>query len=66
MTGTRKAAFAHALISFSHIRFDRDGRLALLTFSHVCGDLCGAGSTLLLKKSDDGWQVLKQCREWLS
>lgn len=59
-------AFAHALISFSHIRFDQDGRLALLTFSHVCSDLCGAGFTLLMQKSETGWTALKQCREWVA
>jgi hypothetical protein len=57
-------AFAHGLIRFSRIQFDRDGQLALLTFSHVCGDLCGSGSTLLMKKRGTVWKVAKRCRGW--
>jgi hypothetical protein len=59
-------AFSHALISFSHIQFDRDGQLALLRFSHQCGELCGTGSTLLVRKSGNIWEVAKGCRTWLS
>jgi hypothetical protein len=55
---------AFALSTFSHIQFDQDRRLALLTFSYVCGNLCGSGSTLLMKKSANGWKVLKRCLEW--
>lgn len=61
-----RRAFAHALTSFSHIQFDQEGILALLTFSNVCGDLCGGGSTLLMKKSVDRWKVLKRCRGYVS
>jgi len=59
-------AFEHALSRFSQIQFDKDGRLALLTFSYVCGDLCGSGSTLLMKKSANRWTVMKRCRQWVS
>lgn len=59
-------AFVHALYSFSQIRFDKDERLALLTFSHVCGELCGSGSTILMKKDANGWKVMKACRQWIS
>jgi hypothetical protein len=59
-------AFAHALSSFSQIRFDKDERLALFTFSRVCGELCGSGSTILMKKDTEGWKVTKTCRQWMS
>ena len=59
-------AFAHALSSFSQIRFDKHERLALFTFSSVCGELCGSGATILMKKDADGWKVSKACRRWVS
>jgi len=59
-------AFEHALIRFSQIQFDREGRSALLTFSPRCGDLCGNGFTLLMKKEPNGWTVSKGCRHWIS
>jgi hypothetical protein len=59
-------AFAHGLIRFSHIQFDRDGQLALLTFSHECGGLCGSGSTLLMAKRGTVWKVSRRCRKWVA
>ena len=59
-------AFDHGLTSFSRIQFDQDKRLALVTFSFVCAELCGSGSTLLMQKAQHGWKVIRQCRGWVS
>lgn len=59
-------AMAHSLISFSRIQFDRSGDWALLSFSSVCGALCGSGSTLLMHKSHNTWKVFRRCDQWIS
>lgn len=59
-------AMAHSLISFSRIQFDRTGDWALLSFSSVCGPLCGTGSTLLMHRTNNTWKVFRRCREWIS
>lgn len=59
-------AMAHSLISFSQIWFDRTGQWALLSFSSVCGGLCGSGSVLLMHKSSNTWKVFRRCGGWVS
>ena len=61
-----KDGFAHSLMSFSQIVFNRTGRDAIVKFGMVCGSLCGSGSTLHLHKSGDRWVVLNRCGGWIS
>jgi hypothetical protein len=59
-------AMAHSLISFSRIQFDRTGDWALVSFSSVCGALCGTGSALLMHNTHNTWTVFKRCDQWIS
>lgn len=53
-------AFANGLFSLSEIVFDRDGKHALVSYSFVCGGLCGSGGTWLLEKTVWGWRKSAQ------
>ena len=56
----------HSLISFSQTTFSHDGKDALVSFSMICGSLCGSGSTIHLRKAGTQWHVVNRCREWIS
>jgi hypothetical protein len=59
-------AFAHGLMTLSEIQFDKSHTHALVSFSFVCGGLCGNGSTMLLEKRGDIWINKAQCGGWVS
>lgn len=59
-------AIASGLFQLSEIVFDKDHRQAVVSFSFVCGGLCGNGSTLVFKKVGRGWKVTMRCGEWVS
>ncbi len=59
-------AFAHGLLTLGEIRFDKTHTHALVSFSFVCGGLCGNGSTMLLEKKDGAWTKKAQCGGWIS
>lgn len=60
-------AFSTGLFTLSEILFDKDHRHAMVTYSFVCGRLCGNGTTLVLTKTDQGWTVNKEtCGGWIS
>ncbi len=62
-----RLAFQTALFSFSEIAFDKQHRHAVLSYSFVCGSLCGHGNTLVLVKSGKIWKITKQCGGgWIS
>ena len=61
-----KNGFSHGLFTLGEIRFDRDHTHAVVSFSFVCGGLCGHGSTLLLEKKNGTWKQKKQCGGWIS
>jgi len=59
--------FAHALFTLSEIRFSKDHARAVVSFSFVCGGLCGNGSTLVMAKQKDGsWKRIRSCGGWVS
>ncbi|HXR40672.1 MAG TPA: hypothetical protein VN776_16330 [Terracidiphilus sp.] len=58
--------FAHGLLTLSEIQFDRSHTHALVSFSFVCGRLCGNGTTMLLEKKDGVWKKKGQCGGWVS
>lgn len=58
--------FAHGLLTFGEIRFDKANTHALVSFSFVCGGLCGNGTTMLLEKTDGIWRKKAQCGGWVS
>jgi len=60
-------AFSTGLFTLSEILFDKDHRHAVVSYSFVCGRLCGNGTTLVLTKTDQGWRVNKEtCGGWIS
>jgi len=61
-----RTAFAGGLFTFSEIGFDRGHRRAIVSYSFVCGSLCGHGNTLILEKTGGKWKVKKQCGGWVS
>lgn len=61
-----KRAFETGLFTLSEIRFDKQHRQALVSYSFVCGELCGHGNLLIVTKDRDGWKVSKTCGSWIS
>jgi hypothetical protein len=58
--------FAHGPLTIREIRFDKAHTHALVSFSFVCGGLCGNGTTMLLEKKDGTWKKKAQCGGWVS
>ena len=54
------------LFQLSEIVFDKEHREAVVSYSFVCGGLCGTGNTLLLRKVGPRWKVAKRCGGWVS
>lgn len=59
-------AIAHGLFTLGEIQFDVTHTYAQVSFGLRCGMLCGHGSTLLIKKTDQGWRRIKTCGGWVS
>jgi hypothetical protein len=60
-------AFSNGLFSISEIAFDSDHRRALVSYSFVCGSLCGSGGVWLFEKVDGVWRKLERvCGGWVS
>lgn len=60
-------AFASGLFSMSEIAFDQNHRQALVSYSFVCGSLCGNGGTWLLEKVNGIWRRTDRvCGGWVS
>jgi hypothetical protein len=58
--------FAHGLFTLSEIRFDKEHKLAVISYGFFCGSLCGNGGTVVLEKTDTGWSRRKHCHDWIS
>ncbi|MDR3752777.1 MAG: hypothetical protein P4K78_02930 [Terracidiphilus sp.] len=58
--------FAHGLLTLGEIRFDKSHTRAIVALSFVCGSLCGHGGTIILKKTESGWQKSGACGMWIS
>ena len=61
-----KSAFDSGLSELSEIVFDKGHRRAVVAYSFVCGELCGSGDKLVLKKIGSDWRVAKRCGGWVS
>jgi len=60
-------AFTSGLFSVSEIAFDKDHQQALVSYSFVCGSLCGSGGTWLLERVDGVWKrTNRTCGGWVS
>jgi hypothetical protein len=58
--------FAHGLMTLGEIQFDKTHTHAVVSFSFVCGSLCGNGTTMLMEKKDGVWRKKAQCGGWVS
>jgi hypothetical protein len=58
--------FAHGLVTLSEIRFDKEHKHAIVSYSFFCGSLCGNGGTVVLEKADGAWRRKSHCGEWIS
>ena len=61
-----KQAFDTGLFRLSEIVFDKTYHHAVVSYSFVCGGLCGNGTRLILTKFAGGWKVTKRCGGWVS
>lgn len=62
-----KAAFDHALMTLSAIRFDERHQTAAFTYAFTCGSLCGNGAPIVFRKVAGQWkQSKKSCGGWMS
>jgi len=60
-------AVRNGLFSLSEIAFDTEHRRAIVSYSFVCGLLCGSGRTLVLEKICDEWKPAEfECGGWVS
>jgi hypothetical protein len=59
-------AVKNGLVTLSEISFNKKRDRALVSFSFVCGELCGYGNVLVLKKVGARWKIHKTCQEWVS
>lgn len=62
----RETINADGLLRLSEIAFDREHKRALVSYSFVCGPLCGQGRTLMLKKVGNAWKIDRMCGGWIS
>jgi hypothetical protein len=53
-------------ITFSKVGFNRDMNQALVYFSSVCGDTCGAGELVFLVKEGVVWRIKGTAVNWIS
>lgn len=61
------AGIANGLMTLGAISFNEAHDTAMLTFSFVCGSLCGHGGVAMFKKTSKGWVQSKQpCGSWIS
>jgi hypothetical protein len=61
-----KQAFHTGVFTLSEIAFDKEHRRAVVSYSFVCGMLCGHGNTMVLKRSGESWKIAKRCGGWIS
>jgi len=61
-----KTAVKTGLFTLSEIVFDAWHRNAVVSYSFYCGELCGHGNLVILKKVGAKWKIKKQCGGWVS
>ena len=62
-----KSAFDSGLLTLSEVAFDKAHQYAVMSYSFVCGGLCGHGGTLIFQKVGGKWKPTnRSCRSWIS
>jgi hypothetical protein len=59
-------AVKNGLLTLSEIIFNKKQNRALVSYSFVCGELCGYGNVLVLTKVGEKWKIYKTCEGWVS
>ena len=60
-------AFSTGLFSMTEIAFDKEQRRALVSYSFVCGSLCGSRGVWLFERVDGVWKKSERaCGGWIS
>jgi len=59
-------AVKNGLLTLSEISFNKKHNRALVRYSFVCGELCGYGNVLVLRKVGAKWKIHKTCEGWVS
>lgn len=59
-------AVKDGLLTLSEIIFNKKHNRALVSYSFVCGELCGYGNVLVLTKVGENWKIYKTCEGWVS
>jgi len=59
-------AVKNGLLMLSEIIFNKKHNRALVSYSFVCGELCGYGNVLVLTKVGEKWKIYKTCEGWVS
>jgi len=59
-------AVKNGLLTLSEIIFNKKHNRALVSYSFVCGALCGFGNVLVLTKVGENWKIYKTCEGWVS
>jgi hypothetical protein len=61
------SAFATGLFSMSEIAFDKEHRIAVVSYTFWCGSLCANGATIVFEKINDVWKSANHdCVRWVS
>jgi hypothetical protein len=59
--------FSNGLFELSEIAFNKERRRAIVSYSFVCGSLCGSGGVWLFEKVDGIWKKSERiCGGWVS
>jgi hypothetical protein len=62
-----ESAFATGLLTLSEIAFEKTHQFAVMSYSFVCGGLCGNGETIVFKKVGGKWERTERtCESWIS
>lgn len=59
-------AVKNGVLTLSEIIFNKKRNRALVSYSFVCGELCGYGNVLVLTKVGEKWKIYKTCEGWVS
>jgi hypothetical protein len=63
---SERRAYQNGLFTLSEIAYDKQHHRVVVSYSFVCGELCGHGETLVLEKEGGKWKVSRMCGEWVS
>lgn len=62
-----EGAFSSGLFTLSEIAFDTEHKHALVSYSFMCGSLCGSGNTWFFEKVGGEWRKVNlSCGGWIS